>query len=103
MARRRKSKRGVGHSTSLLTALFAVTPAAYLLTNTPSGSSSSPLGSLLGGGGSWQSIQNSVWALAQNVIQNWVTVLILLLIVFVAIKVVHKLGRGGRITKHLRL
>ncbi|HVA93186.1 MAG TPA: hypothetical protein VNL71_25480 [Chloroflexota bacterium] len=104
MARRRgrKNKRGTGHSTSILTALFASAPALFLLTNTPSGSGASPLGNLLGGGGNWQSIQNAGWALAQNVMQNWVAILILLAIVFVAVKVVRKLGAGARITRHLR-
>jgi len=104
MVRRRgkRSKSGKAHTTSLLTALFAITPAAFILSNTPGGASGSPIGSLLGGGGSWQSIQNAVWALAQNVIQNWVTVLILLAVVFVAIKVVRKLGAGARITRHIR-
>jgi len=71
------------------------------LTNTPSGAAGSPISQLLGGGGSWQSIQGSLYALAANVIQNWVTILILLAIVYVAIKVVRKLGRRAHITRHL--
>jgi len=58
---------------------------------------------LLGGGGNWQSIASAGWSLVQNVVQNWVAVLILLAVVFVAIKIVHKVGRGARITKHLRI
>lgn len=103
MARRRgRGKRGSAKSTSILTALFAVTPALFILTNTPAGASGSPLGNLLGGGGNWQSIQNAGWALAQNVIQNWVAILIILAVVYVAIKVVRKMGHGAKITRHLR-
>ena len=40
--------------------------------------------------------------LAQNVIQNWVAILIILAVVYVAIKVVRKMGHGARITRHLR-
>lgn len=87
----------------MLTALFAATPALFILTNTPAGSGGSPLGQLLGGGGSWQTIQNAGWALAQNVIQNWVVILILVAVVFVVIKIVRKAGHGTRITKHLRM
>ena len=95
-------KTRLAKSTSILTALFAVTPALFILTNTPSGASGSPLGNLLGGGGNWQSIQDAGWALAQNVIQNWVAILIILAVVYVAIKVVRKMGHGARITRHLR-
>ena len=87
----------------MLTAVFAAAPALFILTNTPAGSSSGPLGSLLGGGGSWQSIQTAGWALAQNVMQNWVPLLILVVIVFLVVKVIKKAGRGARISKHLKL
>lgn len=100
---RRKNKRGTTHTTSVLTALFALTPAALILTNTPSGAGSSPIGALLSGGGSWQSIQNFGWALAQNVIQNWVVIAILLLLIFGLVKITRRLGAGARITRHLRL
>lgn len=105
MARRRskRSKRGTAHSTSVLTALFAAAPALFILTNTPAGASSGPIGSLLSGGGSWQSVQNFGWTLAQNVIQNWVALLILVAIVFVVVKVIRKAGAGTHITRHLRL
>jgi len=99
---KRRGKRGSTKSVSLLTTLFAVTPALFVLTNTPSGMSSSALGYLLTSSG-WQGLQNAGVALVAAVIQNWVTILILLAVIFVAIKVTHKLGRGARITKHLRL
>ena len=99
--RHRKGKRGVSRTTSVLTAIFAITPALYVLTNYPSGFNTSPLNALLGGGGSWQSIATAASALAQNVVQNWITILILLAVVFVAIKVVRKIGRGAHITRHL--
>jgi uncharacterized membrane protein len=98
-----KGKRGSVSTYSLLGGLFAAAPALFILTNTPSGGGSSPLGSILGGGGSWQSIQNAGWTLAQNVMQNWVTLLILVAIVYVVVKVIRKAGRGVHITKHIRL
>ncbi len=101
MAKYRKGKRGTGHSVSILTTLFAVTPALYVLTGSTS-SGGSPLTQLLGGGGSWQSLVGAGQAIAQNVIQNWVSILIILAIAYVAIKVARKLGRGARITRHLR-
>jgi len=104
MAKRRgrRSKRGTGRSTSILTALFAVTPALFIFTNTPAGSSGSPLSLVLNSANSPLALGAAAWALASNVIQNWVTILILLAIAFVGIKVVRKLGSGARITKHLR-
>jgi len=106
MARRggkRRGGRGVAHTTSILTVLFAVAPAAYLLTNIPSGMQASVIGYLLGAtGGNWTFLQNAGWALAMTIAQNWVTVLIMLAVAFVAITVVRKLGRGARITKHLK-
>jgi len=95
---KRKSRRS-RHHTSVLTALFAVAPAAFVLTNPVGGAS--PIGSLLSGGGSWQSIQNFGWGLAQNVMQNWVSILILLLVVFVAVKVIRRMGRSAHITRSL--
>jgi len=102
--RNRKSKRGSAHTTSILTTLFAVTPALYILTNNPPGygTQQGALGALLGGGGSWQSLALAATVAAQTVIQNWVTILILLGIVFVGITVIRKVGRGARISKHLR-
>jgi hypothetical protein len=98
MAKRgRKGKRGAAHTTSILTTLFAITPALYVLT-----AGSNPLSGVLSGGGSWQSLVAFGSGIAMNVVNNWVTILIILAIVFVAVKVVHKLGRGARITKHLR-
>ena len=96
----RRSKRGSTHSTSILTTLFAAAPVLYVVTS--GGTSGSPLGLLLGGGGSWQSLANAGSALASNIINNWVSILILLAITYVAIKVVRKFGAGARITKHLR-
>jgi len=98
---RKKGSRGVGHTTSLLTTLFAVTPALFILTTAPAGQSQSALGYLLGGGGTWQSLAFAGVALSQMVVQNWVTVLILLAIAYVGIKVVRKLGRRAHITRHL--
>lgn len=97
-----KKKAPRTHSTSILTALFAVVPAAFLLTNTPAGATTGPLGYLLTSN-NWQGIVQAFSVLAQNVIQNWLTVLILLAVVFISIKVVRKAGRGARITKHLRM
>lgn len=99
---KKHSKRGTTHTTSILTAIFAIAPAAYVLTTTPAGAGASFLGGILGGGGSWQSIAGAFWSLSQVVIQNWVSILILLAVSYVAIAVVRKLGRGARITKHLR-
>ncbi|MGI0053517.1 MAG: hypothetical protein ACRECR_04570 [Thermoplasmata archaeon] len=98
---RKKGRRASVHSTSVLTALFAAAPALFVLTANSTGTS--PLGALLGGGGSWQSIQGAGWALAGNVSQNWVTLLIMVAVVWVVVTVVRKAGRGARITKHLRL
>jgi len=104
MARRRgKSRRGTGHTTSLLTVLFGITPAVYVLTNTPAGSSQSPLTAILGAGSSLPALAAGFWSLAANVIQNWVTILILVAIAYVGIRVVRKLGRRGHITKHLSI
>jgi hypothetical protein len=98
MAKRgKKGKRGAGHTYSILTTLFAITPALYILTV-----GSNPLSGVLSGGGSWQSLVAFGSGIASNVVNNWVTVLIILAVVFVAIKVVHKIGRGARITRHLR-
>lgn len=105
MARRgKRSKKGGSsvRSTSVLTALFAAAPALFILTNTPSGASAGPLGSLLSGGASWQTLQNFGWSLAQNVIQNWLSLLLVVAVVFVVVKVIRKAG-SPHITKHLRL
>ncbi len=101
MARHKKGRRGTTRTTSILATLFAIVPPIYLLTNVPSGSSNSALGYLLGGGGDWTSLVNAASVLAKVVIQHWVTVLIILAVAFVAIKVVRKLGRGARISRHL--
>jgi hypothetical protein len=102
MARRRgrRGKRGTAHTRSVVATLFGITPALYVLT--AGGTAGSPLGLLLGGGGSWQSLANASSAIAMNVINNWVAILILLAVAYVGIKVAHKLGRGARITSHWR-
>jgi len=83
--------------------LFAVAPAAYLLCNVPAGMSSSTIGYLMSAsGGNWTFLQNAGWALAMTVAQNWVTVLTILAVVFVAITVVQHLGVGRRSSVHHR-
>src|SRR5258708_9053746 len=101
---KKKGKRGTAtHSTSVLTALFAADPALFILTNTPAGSPASPLGSFFAtGGASWGSIQNAGWALYQNIAQNWVGLLVVVLIVFVVVKVLKHAGHP-KITRHLRM
>ena len=99
MSKRKKSRRGTGHTTSLLTALFAVTPALFVLTTPVAGASA--IQNIMTGGGSWQSINGALYAIAQVVINNWVALLIVLAVAYVGIKVVRKLGRGARITRHL--
>lgn len=103
MAKRGKGKRGSGRSVSLLATLFGVTPAIYVLTTQPQGAASGALQTLLGGGGTWQTVALAAATMAQVVIQNWVSILIILVVAFIGVKLTHKLGRGARLTKHLRV
>ena len=108
MARRRgkrgRDKRGTTHSVSILTTLFAVTPALYVLSAVPPGGSQSPLAAIMSAqSNGWVGIQNAAWAIASNVISNWVSILIVLAVAFIGISVVRRLGRGTWITKRLRI